>query len=342
MALLMRGKLLNPLHAPLSLTTVKKEASMTEQNTQPPRVESGSSFAKGSPIDSLAALSIELLAPYKHRFLQALDHVLPSLGPESTLKRACVYALKIGGKRLRPSIVYMVADALGKGRNVDMAALIVEFFHVSSLISDDLPCMDDDDFRRGEPTTHKVFSESIALLASFGLTSAGFELLSRIPLDKEQAELILRTTVGAASRAVGLVGIIGGQQFDLYPEELERTLSKKEAILKVMDMKTGALFSLSFLFGWIFGGGHLSALEDVQQMAVHFGRAFQILDDIDDYDQDVAAHKKINFAIEVGLDEAKRAVAAHIDTFSDLSAKLGLSQSPLLKLTSAMRGIVSQ
>ncbi len=325
----MKGRSLNPPPAQSSLITIKKEVFMTQRN-------------KRSQIDSLAALSIELLAPYKSRFMQALDQVLPSLGPNSQLKNACVYALKIGGKRLRPAIVYMVADALQKGRNVDMAALIVEFFHVSSLISDDLPCMDDDDFRRGEPTTHKVFSESIALLASFALTSAGFELLSRIPLEKDNAEHILRTTVGAASRAVGLVGIIGGQHFDLYPEELEKSISKQDAILKIMDMKTGALFSLGFLFGWIFGGGDLSSIEDVKQMALHFGRAFQILDDIDDYDQDIAAHKKINFAIEVGVEEAKRAVAFHIDAFSTLSDKLGLRQSPLLRLTSAMRSIVSQ
>jgi geranylgeranyl diphosphate synthase, type II len=290
-----------------------------------------------SPKDSLAIVAEEILEPYRLKYLASVDRLLPQLASQSQLRTACSYALKIGGKRLRPAIVYMISEALSKGGDVELPALVVEFFHVSSLICDDLPCMDDDDFRRGEPTTHRVFSEATALLASFGLTAAGFELLTKGRND----EAILRLAVSEASMAIGLSGLIGGQQFDLHPEDLFKGKSHKEAILDIIDMKTGSLFMLSFLFGWMYGGGEKSRLEEVRLVARSFGRAFQILDDIDDYQQDVAAGKQINYAVTLGLAEAKRTVLENLEFFREGAICLGFVHSPLLRLTKAMESLVT-
>src|SRR5437016_8742652 len=118
------------------------------------------------------------LAPYKARIEPAIVSSLSRFGEKTELRDACEYSLQTGGKRFRPAIVYMVTDALKSKNDVTDAALAVEFFHTASLIADDLPCMDNDDFRRGRPTTHKVYPESVALLASFALIAAGFEYIA--------------------------------------------------------------------------------------------------------------------------------------------------------------------
>ena len=242
------------------------------------------------------------------------------------------YAIQSGGKRFRPALVWMVAEALHGRASADRAALAVEFFHVSSLIIDDLPCMDNDDFRRGVATTHKVFAEHFAILASFALTAAGFELISDIPASPEAQKMAYRE----ASRAIGLHGLIGGQQLDLVPD-----LAKgREGITRLIDLKTGALFGLCFIFGWLFGGGETRQLEQVRHLATLFGRIFQIVDDIDDMDQDKAAGKSGNYALLFGLDSAREEVRAYIDQFCDGARQIGLGQSPLIPLMEAMRSVV--
>ena len=296
-----------------------------------------------SPHDSLSDVAKKILEPYTKQFLETLPEVLFSLGPDSRLKEAITYAMTVGGKRLRPAIVFMMAKALKKEKDVRIPAVIVEMFHVSSLISDDLPCMDNDDFRRGKPTTHKVFSESTALLASFALTSAGFLLLSRIrgcPEDPLMDEKILRTAVSAAGDAIGLTGLVGGQQFDLEPKDLFTQKSPHDAIMTIIDQKTGALFVLSFLLGFLYGGGDMRKIDQVKSMAIHFGRAFQILDDIDDLEQDRQSGKMINYALTFGLDAAKKAVLESLDSFIQMYHDVQLESSGLLLLTSAMREVV--
>lgn len=287
------------------------------------------------PIDSFARIAMQILAPYQKRFDKACVAVLPTLGEESPVRKAIAYSVQSGGKRLRPSIVWMVAEALHSGRSVDLAAIAVEFFHVSSLIIDDLPCMDNDDFRRGIPTTHKAFSEAEAIMASFAMTAAGFELISRIPLSPEREGEVLRAVYAKTSCAIGLHGLIGGQQCDLQPKGFDVS-----SINTIMDLKTGALFELCFALGWLFGGGVLDRLEDLHTIALHFGRAFQIMDDLDDLEQDKAAGKRVNFALLFGVEEARREGRSHIDQFCALASTLGLEESPLVTLASAMRLVI--
>jgi geranylgeranyl pyrophosphate synthase len=283
--------------------------------------------------ESFAQVVKQVLAPYRSRFEAAFDQIVPSLGDEVEIRRAMAYAVQSGGKRFRPALVWMVAEALHSTVSVDRAALSVEFFHVSSLIIDDLPCMDNDDYRRGVATTHKAFAEHIAILASFALTAAGFELICGVPTKNNSEALPI--AFHEASRAVGLHGLIGGQQLDLAPSD-----DSGDAILRLIDLKTGVLFRLCFVLGWLFGGGDRSRLDEVRQLATFFGRAFQIMDDIDDIDQDRQAGKRGNFALVFGLQYALDEVRSYIDRFCVLAQTLGLGHSALVPLMKAMRRVV--
>jgi len=288
-----------------------------------------------SPMDSFSRVALQILEPYQTRFSESFRAVLPSLGEDSCVRQAISYAVLSGGKRLRPAIVWMVAEAVSSTVSVDLAALAVEFFHVSSLITDDLPCMDNDDFRRGVATTHKAFSESTAILASFALTSAGFELITRVSTPKSQSGEVLRAAYSSASRAIGLHGLIGGQQFDLTPRGFD-----VDSINTIIDLKTGALFEVCCVFGWLFGGGSVEKLDALHHLATHFGRAFQILDDLDDLEQDKKAGKQVNYALIFGVEEARQQVRNHVKGFCSMASELGIGHSPLVSLASAMRLVV--
>jgi len=287
--------------------------------------------------DSTAVAAGELLAPYQKRFDAAVKRELERAREEPDVREVCSYAVLNGGKRLRPAIVWMVADALGADPSVELAAVAVEFFHVSSLVIDDLPCMDDDDMRRGVPSAHKAFSEPAAILASFALTAWGFGAITRVVPPRGDAHRVLQEAVAAASRCVGLPGLIGGQWLDLCQEELTQ-----ERLVAIVDRKTGVLFELCFLFGWLFGGGGPGGISLMRQMARHFGRAFQFVDDIDDLQQDLAAGNKVNHAILFGEEQTRRLVEEHVDAFCRLAQQAGLEKTPLISLARALANAVAR
>jgi len=117
----------------------------------------------------------QLFKKYRERIEVEIENMISQMGDKTALRDACEYALKSGGKRLRPLFVLMISDALGNGLDAIQAALSVEFFHTSSLIADDLPCMDNDDERRSRPSLHRAFEESVALLASYTFIASGYE-----------------------------------------------------------------------------------------------------------------------------------------------------------------------
>jgi len=116
---------------------------------------------------------------YKQTIDKLIDDNIKDLGDENPLRDACEYALKNGGKRFRPALVYLISTSLNPDVDVSQAALSIELLHTASLIADDLPCMDDDDERRGRPSLHKVYDESIALLASYALIAAGYGCIAK-------------------------------------------------------------------------------------------------------------------------------------------------------------------
>ncbi|MEE3381165.1 MAG: farnesyl diphosphate synthase [Succiniclasticum sp.] len=193
----------------------------------------------------------------------------------SNVDDAMKYSLLAGGKRLRPILLMATADALGaNGYDYLPAACALEMIHTYSLIHDDLPCMDNDDYRRGRLTNHKVFGEAMALLAGDGLLTLAFEVMSE---QRNVKPSTLVEVIHETAMCAGNFGMVGGQALDLEAEG--KKISAKE--LKTLhEGKTGAMFIAA-----IRGGAHLAGATDEQLLALtHFaeliGLAFQIEDDI--------------------------------------------------------------
>ena len=190
------------------------------------------------------------------------------------LLQALRYSVLDGGKRLRPILVLASAEAVGGDSQVAMpAACAIELIHTFSLIHDDLPCMDDDDLRRGKPTSHKVFGEAIALLAGDALFALAFEMLMTLRTDHAR----IRACTLEIAQASGLHGMVGGQVADM---ELSRKQATLDDVRAVHRRKTGALIQASTTIGGIIGGGGDQQIEALRQYGEAIGMAFQIQDDI--------------------------------------------------------------
>ncbi len=273
--------------------------------------------------------NIGSFAEKKGYFESILRKELKEFGDKTPLRDACEYALLNGGKRIRPLIVFIIAEALNRPlEEVCNAALSVEYFHTASLIADDLPCMDNDDFRREKPSLHKHFGEATALLASYALITAAFEKIyasaKRYTIQGEQLCLI---ALGEASKAAGIHGATGGQYLDLYPEK-----PSLQSIKKVIEKKTITLFEISFLYGWMFGGGNLENLSEVKQLAYHFGMAFQIADDLHDDMQDCKRDNPANLALYLGKKEALAFFKEEVASFTRLLETLNLKTESFVML----------
>ncbi|NGX55736.1 MAG: Farnesyl diphosphate synthase [Chlamydiae bacterium] len=263
----------------------------------------------------------EILFKYRQHVEASIKGSVSSFGPKGVLRDAIEYALRNGGKRLRPAIVLMVADALGKRLDVSDAALSVEFFHTSSLIADDLPCMDDDDERRNCPALHKAFDEATALLATYALIAEGYARIGRNAKNEE----VLSLALANAAHNAGILGLTGGQHLDLNPPQQLDESTVREAIAK----KTGALFELSFVFGWLFGGGEPLSLPEVKKAAHHFGTIFQIVDDFADFAEDAANKRKVNYPAIVGVERAKSVLAQEFVDLKQVLESLELRSSEI-------------
>lgn len=278
---------------------------------------------------------LQSLKLYKEKTEAKIKEELTNLGPQNKLRDACEYALTNGGKRFRPALVYMIADALGYRADVSYAALAVEFFHTASLIADDLPCMDDDDERRDKPSLHKVYGESIALLASYALIAHGYECLAKNAKALHEAKMphshqkdrICTLALENATYNTGLLGATGGQFLDIFPPDLSL-----QTLREVIQKKTCSLFEISFVFGWLYGGGRIEFLPKVKQAALHFGMAFQIADDLGDVDQDAANERKVNVAGVFGAESAKQMFHEEINFYKKTLSELGIDVSNLQAL----------
>jgi geranylgeranyl diphosphate synthase, type II len=276
-----------------------------------------------------------VLDDYKNRINSKLLEFIPSIGTQTMLRDACAYALMNGGKRLRPAIVLMVAEALKTGADVSQAAFAIEFFHTASLVADDLPCMDDDDERRSRPSTHKVYGETIALLVSYALIAAGYELLAKNATEirlgnfafSNQSDRLCVLALENATYNTGLNGATGGQFLDVFPPDLSL-----DTIREVIHKKTISLFEISFVFGWLFGGGKIEQLDLVKQAASHYGMAFQIVDDLGDMAQDIENERKVNVATIFGKEAARAMFHEEINSFSKVLKKLNLESAALSAL----------
>lgn len=251
----------------------------------------------------------------------ALDHALPPADAwPTTIQRAVRYSLFAGGKRMRPLLVLAAGQAVGAERDELLPfACAVEMVHTYSLIHDDLPAMDNDDLRRGKPTSHKVFGEAIAILAGDALLTRAFHLLAEMPADVDEPRLRRRMcALALLGAACGTQGLIGGQVEDL---ESEGRVISPLALERLHRAKTGALLGACVRGGAVLGGASDVQLEALERYAGAIGLAFQVVDDVLDATagadelgktagKDEAAHKATYVSIH-GLERA-RALAAEL------------------------------
>ena len=224
----------------------------------------------------------------------ALKHYYTEDEDLAPLLNAERYSLLAGGKRIRPLLTLEFCRLFGGTEEAALPfACAVEMIHTYSLIHDDLPCMDDDDLRRGKPTNHKVFGEATALLAGDALLTGAFEVAASNPeVDPETAVNAVRYLASCAGR----YGMVGGQIMDLEGEHKKLTLDQ---LLKLHSLKTGALIGAAAVMGVLAAGYSFTdaCMEDVVTYAENIGLAFQIVDDILDKTGDAAALGK-----NVGVD----------------------------------------
>ena len=240
-----------------------------------------------------------------------LDHDCPD-----RLRKAMVYSLLAGGKRLRPVLVLMAAEACGGDVETALpAACALEMVHTYSLIHDDLPAMDDDDLRRGRPTCHVEFGEAMAILAGDALLTLAFEITAK---EIQPPEIAAACCADLAS-AAGAMGMVGGQVVDLESEEscrnplFETTLEHLESIHR---RKTGRLFTCSLELGARTAGADFPTRERLETYGKCVGLAFQIADDLLDVTGDQvkmgkgvqkdADHGKLTYPALLGIEESRR------------------------------------
>ena len=215
--------------------------------------------------------------------------------PQKQLFDAMEYSLMAGGKRLRPIFVYEFCRLCGGSwEDASPLAAAIEMIHTYSLIHDDLPCMDDDDFRRGRPTNHKVFGEAMAVLAGDALLTDAFSVASTAKLPKPED---MATVIGILSECAGSLGMVGGQVLDILSEE--RQLNEQE-VLDIQRRKTGCLIQAACAMGAVAGGADEAQYDAACQFAAGLGLAFQIRDDM----LDVIGTKE-EMGKTVGTDENK-------------------------------------
>lgn len=287
------------------------------------------------------------------RIESALDRHVPALpagspaGP-ARIHEAMRYSLQAGGKRLRPVLVLAAAELGGPAAAEDAlaAAAAIECVHTYSLIHDDLPCMDDDDLRRGRPTCHRAFDEATALLAGDALLTQAFVILGQAYADRPAlAAALLRELADAAS---GL-RLIGGQMQDLLAE---RPRGAAEAPVGAADLefihlnKTAAMLEASLACGGLVGGLAPDAVETLRRAGRRLGLAFQIVDDVLDATADTAAlgktagkdarAGKATYVSLHGLDAARHLAAAETDRAIDALRALPGDSAFLLALADQM------
>ncbi|NEN91997.1 MAG: polyprenyl synthetase family protein [Okeania sp. SIO3H1] len=290
-----------------------------------------------SQIDTTFDLST-YLAKRKALVEKALDNSITVLYPEK-IYEAMRYSLLAGGKRLRPILCLATCEL--SGGNIEMAmptACALEMIHTMSLIHDDLPAMDNDDYRRGKLTNHKVYGEDIAILAGDGLLSYAFEFVAtqtKNVLPQQVVQVIARL-----GKAVGAAGLVGGQVVDLASEGLSEV--SEETLHFIHTHKTGALLEACVVCGAMLANASLANIQRLSRYAQNIGLAFQIVDDILDITatteelgktakKDLEAQKATYPAIW-GLEESRRQAQKLIENAKAELEVFGEKAMPLIAL----------
>lgn len=272
------------------------------------------------------------LPPQQRRVEALLASRLELIARESPprLAEAMAYSLLAGGKRLRPILCLAFADAAavssaGGGAAAEDAAVALEWVHTYSLIHDDLPAMDDDDLRRGRPTSHKVFGEAMAILAGDALLTDAFSLVCGGPPGEGAVRARL---AGELGRAAGARGMVGGQVLDVA----EDRPAELTYLTRLHQMKTGALLKAACRMGVIAAGGSEAQVAAADTYGEAVGLAFQIADDVLDVTQEASAMGK-----PTGADAA--AGRATFPALLGLAQSRALAQEQVHRAITALRGL---
>lgn len=274
-----------------------------------------------------------------------LQEYLPKQkGYQSVIMEAMGYSLMAGGKRLRPMLMmetYRLFQGSCKAIRPFMAA--IEMIHTYSLVHDDLPALDNDDYRRGRKTTHIVYGEDMGILAGDALLNYAFETAFRAFVTDPQDSLLIGRALGVLGKKAGIYGMIGGQVIDV--KETGHVVSK-EVLDTIYVLKTSALIEASMMIGAIFGGASEEEVKKVEKIARYVGLAFQIQDDILDVTstEEVLGkpihsdekNEKTTYVSLMGIEGAKKIVeeysASAIDLLHQLSGKNEYLEQLLLEL----------
>ena len=252
---------------------------------------------------------------------EALEQYLPGEDNiPADIYKAVRYSVFNGGKRIRPILCLAAAEAVGGdlGPAIPVACAL-ELIHSYSLIHDDLPAMDNDDFRRGKPACHKIFGENIAILAGDALLTEAFVLLSHVEKVRLSAERRL-AVIQEIAQAAGISGMVGGQVLDVLSG---KSVSDENTLYEIHRRKTGALIVAAVKSGAIIFNARKDKIQALAEYGINLGLAFQIADDILNVEGDRelmgketgsdAAHDKLTYPSLLGLDLAKEKLAKYID-----------------------------
>jgi farnesyl diphosphate synthase len=279
------------------------------------------------------------LAHWRQRADAALEQALRAHALDDTrLQAAMRHAALLGGKRMRPLLVYATGRMLGADdTTLDAPASAVELIHAYSLVHDDLPAMDDDALRRGQPTVHVAFDEATAILAGDALQTLAFRQLADAPTPAEVRIAMVRELATAS----GALGMCGGQAFDIDATGRGGDIDLRE-LERLHAMKTGALLRCAVRLGALAGGADASAHAALDRYAEALGLAFQIRDDLLDIEADSAtlgktagkdvAQNKATFPALLGIDGSRARLANLRDAMADAIAPFGSDAATLAEL----------
>jgi geranylgeranyl diphosphate synthase type II len=285
---------------------------------------------------SLAAI----MAERRRQVDEALERWLPLQGDHPPkIHEAMRYSVFAGGKRLRPILALLACEAVGGNPEDAMpAAAALEMIHTYSLIHDDLPAMDDDDYRRGRRACHRVYGEAIAILAGDALLTHAFQVLADPGPTRLAPERCLQV-IAEIAEAAGSHGMVGGQAMDILAEGRE---IDRPTLLYLHTHKTGALIRASVRVGGIAGGADEEQLQALTRYAERVGLAFQIVDDILDIEGATAEmgktagsdlrRKKATYPAVMGLEESRRQAAHLLEEAKDALCPLGEKGATLAAL----------
>lgn len=291
-------------------------------------------------------LFLAYLAERKALVDEALNRLIP--GEENDppiIFQAIRYSLFAGGKRIRPILCLAGAEAVGgTAEEVLTVACALECIHTYSLIHDDLPAMDNDDFRRGRPTSHKVFGDGMAVLAGDALLTEAFSLLASAGQQTGTDPRKMLAVIRHIARAAGIWGMVGGQVLDIQSEGKAIDM---EVLQDLHARKTGAMIQVSVTSGAFLAGGHEEQIAALADYGRRLGLAFQIADDILNVTGDAARmgkntgsdlyRGKVTFPTLMGLEGSRQKLAELVDLAINDLACFGDQAAPLRRLAEYMR-----